>query len=74
MFGHSEGYGTSLPIKYPIQPRLGVFSETALKRYDFAVYAAGKVLRRSCIAHALLMHCLPCLASSCRRPQMHLLA
>ena len=53
MFGHSEGYGTSLPIKYPIQPKLGVFSETALQRYDFAVYAAGKVFRQSCIANAL---------------------
>jgi len=44
IYGHSDGYGTSLKTNNSIQPRLGVFSETALQRYDFFVDAASKVL------------------------------
>ncbi len=50
IYGHSDGYGTSLKTKNPIQPRLGVFSETALQRYDFFVDAASKVLS-NCMYH-----------------------
>lgn len=45
VFGHSEGFGTPTdsPLKNPIQPRIGTFNEAALRRFDYALYAAGKV-------------------------------
>ncbi len=43
IFGHSDGYGTTMPVAYPTQPTVGTFSETALKRYDFAMDALAKV-------------------------------
>ena len=42
-FGHNDGYGTTMPVKNPIQPTPGVFNEAALKRYDFVMDALAKV-------------------------------
>lgn len=42
-FGHNDGYGTTMPVQNPIQPRVGVFSEAALRRYDFVMDALSKV-------------------------------
>lgn len=41
-FGHNDGYGTTMPVQKPIQPRVGVFDEAALRRYDFVLDALSK--------------------------------
>lgn len=43
-FGHNDGYGTTMPVKTPIQPRVGQFSEDALRRYDYVMDALAKVI------------------------------
>ena len=42
-WGHINGFGTKQKTKYPIQPRLGVYSEDALRRYDFVLDQLSKV-------------------------------
>lgn len=42
-FGHNDGYGSTMPVQNPIQPRVGVFSEAALRRYDYVMDALSKV-------------------------------
>lgn len=42
-FGHNDGYGTTMPVRSPIQPRVGQFSEEALKRYDYVMDALSRV-------------------------------
>ena len=44
-FGHIDGRGSkaTIPVKYPIQLKPGVFSEVALQRYDFVMDALAKV-------------------------------
>ena len=46
-WGHINGFGTKQKTKYPIQPRLGVYSEEALRRYDFVLDQLSKV--RCCL-------------------------
>lgn len=43
IFGAIDGYKSQTSVAYPTQTKLGVFSETALQRLDYCVYAAGKV-------------------------------
>ena len=45
-FGHSDGFGTTLPILNPIQPTVGVFNEMPLTRYDFVLNACAQVCNR----------------------------
>ena len=47
-FGHNDGYGTTMPVQNPIQPKVGVFNEVALQRYDFVLNALAQV--RCCSA------------------------
>lgn len=41
-FGHNDGWGTSMPVKKPIQPSVGKFDEAALRRYDYVLDALAK--------------------------------
>ena len=43
VFGHNDGYGTTMPVQNPIQPKPGVFNEAALKRFDFVMNALAEV-------------------------------
>lgn len=66
-FGHTDGtYGGEIDgipviVKVPIQPKPGVFSEAALRRYDFVMDALAKVCPRikyaAPIALALMTYC-----------------
>lgn len=42
-FGHNDGYGTTMPVRIPIQPQVGDFSEAALQRYDYVMNALAEV-------------------------------
>ena len=53
VFGHNDGYGTTMPVKNPIQPRPGVFNETALQRFDFVMNALAEVRAGACTVHVL---------------------
>ena len=46
-FGHNDGFGTTMPVRTPIQPVPGIFNETALRRYDFVMDALAKVCLQS---------------------------
>lgn len=49
-----DGFKSKTPVQYPTQPKMGVYSETALRRLDYCVYAAGRV---SCSErHSLASH------------------
>lgn len=37
------GHGTIQTVQFPMQPSIGVFSEAALRRYDFVVDALSRV-------------------------------
>ena len=43
MFGHNDGYGTTMPVQNPIQPTPGTFNEAALQRFDFVMNALAEV-------------------------------
>ncbi len=42
-WGHIDGYGTIQTVQFPMQPSIGVFSEAALRRYDFVLDALSRV-------------------------------
>jgi len=57
VFGHNDGYGTTMPVQNPIQPRPGLFSEVALRRFDFVMNALAEVC---CALIASWMHSHSC--------------
>lgn len=44
-----DGFKSRTSVRYPTQPTFGTYSETALQRIDYCVYAAGRV-RSQCSA------------------------
>ena len=56
IFGHNDGYGTTMPVKNPIQPKPGVFNETALQRFDFVMNALSEVRAGGCTDMSAVVH------------------
>ena len=46
VFGHNDGFGTTMLVKFPIQPKIGVFNEKALQRHDLVLNALAEVISR----------------------------
>ena len=57
VFGHNDGYGTTMPVQNPIQPRPGVFSEVALRRFDFVMNALAEVCSGKRVRGSLCVTC-----------------